>query len=209
MSVQKRPLGGSSKPFGSYPQNHSLEKEPGVLCVFHCGHFCPPQSNPPDERKTCFWRNLCEEQTAMLERLLPAEQHQSLHRGQQERKTRITAEPYGLEQMSEITTVLPHRPMTPFLTAPKPLTHSCFKKLAIATTSDARYSHAVSEFPVMWTCLLSRFHRPSPRRTSASSSDIVIDLVCFLMNAFDPRDFRLQRHIGPSMLCTLGSLTRD
>ena len=39
-----------------------------------------PQSTLPDERKTSFWSNLCEEQTAMLERPLPAEQHQSLHR---------------------------------------------------------------------------------------------------------------------------------
>ena len=35
-------------------------------------------------------------------------------------------------------------------------------------------------------------------------------LVCILMNSgFDPRALRFQRHIGPSMLCTLGSLTRE
>ena len=48
----------------------------------------------------------------------------------------------------------------------------------------------VSDFPVMWTCLLSRFHRPSPRRSSAISLELMIHLVCFLMNStfsFDPR----------------------
>ena len=39
--------------------------------------------------------------------------------------------------MSEITTVLPHRPMTPMMTAPKPLTQSCFKKLAITNYENA------------------------------------------------------------------------
>ena len=51
----------------------------------------------------------------MLETPLSSGQHQSLHREQQESwqtKTRITAEPSALEPMSEIMTVLPHRPMT-------------------------------------------------------------------------------------------------
>ena len=102
--------------YRSHPQNHSLEKEHGLLCVYHCGHFAhfrhthecssscnsksplftdrtrgpqldtkeAPQSTPPDERKDCLRSNLCEQQTAMLERPLSAEQHQSLHREQQE-----------------------------------------------------------------------------------------------------------------------------
>ena len=72
-------------------------------------------------------------------------------------------------------------------------------ELSIPTTSDASYSHAASGFPVIWTCLHSRFHQPSLRRTSAISLELVSHLVCFLMNSsllFDP----LQRHIGPTML---------
>ena len=83
--------------------------------------------------------------------------------------------------------------------------------LNIATTTDAGYSDAASDFPVTWTCLRSCFHRPSPRRHQ-HSLELVSHLVCFLMNSslsFGLRAFRLQRHVGQSILYTLGSLARD
>ena len=63
-------------------------------------------------------------------------------------------------------------------------TFSHLMALKIATSSDARHSDAVSGFPVMRTCLRSCFQRPSPRRTSAISLELVSHLVPFLSNSF-------------------------
>ena len=53
----------------------------------------------------------------------------------------------------------------------------------------------------MRTCPRSCFHRPSPRGTSAMSSECENHLVCFLMNSCSLLDLR-QRHVGPTKLCT-------
>ena len=55
--------------------------------------------------------------------------------------------------------------------------------LKVATTSDARYSDAISDFPVMQTCLQSYFYRPSPRKTRDMSLELVSHLHPFLTNS--------------------------
>ena len=78
-------------------------------------------------------------------------------------------------------------------------------------SSDEGYSDAVSNCPVMRTCLRSCLPRQSLCRISAISMEHVSHLVSFLTNSsvlLDPRAFMLQRHIGPTMLHTHGSLAK-
>ena len=99
----------------------------------------------------------------------------------------------------------------PTLIAPSKVV-CCLMPLKMATTSDAGYSDACSDSPVMRTCLRSCFQRPSPRGTSAVSLELVGHLVSFLTNSpllFDLQAFMLQRYVGPTKLYTLGSLARD